>query len=101
MLSEKALNAFYKIHKQLNFSSLLLKFAQKIVDAAIVPILTYGYEVWGMFIKMDFEKRDKTSTKKVDLRFCKTLLEINRKASNHAARAEMGRFPLQIVIVKH
>ena len=100
-LAEKSLNAFYKIHKQLNFSSLPLKSAQKIFDAAIVPILTYGCEVWGMFIKMDFEKWDKTATEKVHLRFCKAFLGLNRKASNHAARAELGRFPLQIVIVKH
>ena len=101
VLAEKALNTFYKIHKQLNFSSLLLKSAQKIFDAAIKPILTYGCEVWGMFIKMDFEKWDKTATEKAHLRFCKMFLGLNRKASNHAVRAEMGRFPLQITIIKH
>ena len=37
----------------------------------------------------------------VHLRFCKAFLGLNRKASNHAARAEMGRFPLQIVIVNY
>ena len=34
------------------------------------------------------------------LKFCKTFLSLNRKASNHAARTEMGRFPLQITIIK-
>ena len=54
-----------------------------------------------MFIKMDFEKWDKTATVKVHLRFCKTFLGLNIKASIHAALAEMGRFPLQIVILHY
>ena len=99
-LAEKALNAFYKIHKQLNFSLLSLNSAQKIFDAVIVPILTYGCEVWGIFTKLDFEKWDRTPNEKVHLRFCKTLLGLNRKASNHAARGDLGRYPLQIMILK-
>ena len=34
--------------------------------------------------------------KKVILRFCKRFLEVNRKASNIATKAELGSFPLQI-----
>ena len=53
-----------------------------------------------MFTKLDFEKWDKTPNEKVHLRFCKTFLGLNRKASNHAARGELGRNPLQIMILK-
>ena len=38
-------------------------------------MLTYGFEVWGMFIKMDFEKWDKTAT--VD-KFLGEMLEMDR-----------------------
>ena len=36
----------------------------KIFETSIEPILTYGSEVWGVFLKLDFEKWDKTSTEK-------------------------------------
>ena len=37
---------------------------------------------------------------RVHLKFCKLYLELNRKASNHAVRTEMGRFPILITIIK-
>ena len=52
-----------------------------------------------MFLKFDFEKWDQTRTEKVRLRFCKIFLGLNRKAYNYAVRGELGRTPLQIIIV--
>ena len=42
----------------------------------------------------------KHNLKKVHLRYCKLFLGLNRKASNYAARGEMGRIPLQLTILK-
>ena len=53
-----------------------------------------------MFLELDFEKWDKASTEKAHLRFCKMFLGLNRKSSNHATRAEMGRFPIHLTIIK-
>ena len=53
-----------------------------------------------MFLKLDFEKWDKTSKEKAHLRFCKIFLGLNRKSSNNATRAEMGRFPIHLTIIK-
>ena len=69
LLAEKAINALFKIRKQINFSTLPFSSAQKIFETAIEPILTYGSEVWGVFLKLDFEKWDETSTEKAHLRF--------------------------------
>ena len=99
-LSDKAMNALFKIRKHVNLSQLKLDHATKIFDSAILPIITYGCEVWGVYNKFDFESWDKTHMEKVHLRFCKLYLELNRKASNHAVRAEMGRFPILISIIK-
>ena len=99
-LAEKGLNALYKIYKHIDFFQLSLRSANKIFDTAIVPILTYGAEIWGMFSKLDFEKWDKRQSEKVHLRYCKLFLGLNRKASNYAARGEMGQFPLQLIILK-
>ena len=46
------------------------------------------------------KKWDKTQAEKVHLRYCKLFLGLNRKASNYAARGEMGRFPLQLTVLK-
>ena len=99
-LAEKVLNALYKIYKHIDFFQLSLRSANKIFETAIVPILTYGAEIWGMFSKLDFEKWDKTQSEKVHLRYCKLFLGLNRKASNYAARGEMGQFPLQLTMLK-
>ena len=56
--------------------------------------------MWGIYNNFDFESWDKTHMERVHLRFCKLYLELNRKASNHAVRAEMGRFPILITIIK-
>ena len=50
LLAEKAINALFKIRKQINFSGLPFSSAQKIFETAIEPILTYGSEVWGVFL---------------------------------------------------
>ena len=66
----------------------------------IMPILSYNAEVWGVYNKHDFEHWDKTATEKVHLRLCKSYLALNKRASNLACRAEMGRFPTKIAIDK-
>ena len=99
-LSEKATNALCKIRKHLNIHDLSPKTSSKIFDAIISPILLYGSEVWGAYDKIDFSKWDKTPTEKTHLRFCKLYLGVNRKASNIASRAELGKFPLLITTYK-
>ena len=99
-LSDKAMNALFKIRKHVNLSKLKLNNALKIFDSVILPIITYGCEVWGLYNNLNFDKWDKTHMERVHLRFCKLYLELNRKTSNHAARAEMGRFPTLIPIIK-
>ena len=101
ILAEKALNALFKIRKHINFSRLPLRSARQIFETAIKPILTYGCEVWGAYVKQDFEKWDKTPTEKTHLRFCKMFLGLNRRASNYASRGEMGNYPIQITVIKH
>lgn len=99
-LCEKASNAMFKIHKYTNISKLSHRLAFKIFDATILPILTYGGEVWAVSTKSTFDKWDKSPIEKVHLKFCKLYLKVNRKASNIATRSELGRLPTQIVLMK-
>ena len=99
-LSEKATNALYKIRKHLKLSRLSVKLASKIFHSMVLPIQSCCSEVWGPQSKFDFGSWEKTAIEKVNLRFCKLYLEINRKASNVASKLEMTRFSLQIPTMK-
>ena len=76
-------------------------------DHTIKPILLYSAEVWGMFEAES--KRGKTRSletmfddlhiEKLNVKFCKYLLGVNKKASNLAVRGELGRYPLLIDVV--
>ena len=100
LLKEKSSFALGAIQKKFTLSSLSLDIANKIFDAIILPILTYTAEVWSVYEKNEFEYWDKTPTEKAHPRFCMAFLGVNKKASNLACHAEMGRFPLKIVIDK-
>ena len=100
VLREKSKFAMGAFQKRFNLSRLPVDIANKIFDSMIMPILTYSAEVWGIYNKIDFEHWEKTPTEKAHLRFCKSYLSLNRRASNYASRSEMGRFPLKIAIDK-
>ena len=100
-LSEKALHAFYKIRKKIDFHKLSPKTATIIFDCIISPILLYNSEIWGAYEKKDFDKWDNSPSEKVHLKFCKIYLGVNRKATNVACRGELGKFPLLITIQKN
>ena len=99
-LSEKALHALGSIRRHLNLHYLNPKLAIKIFESIISPILLYNSEIWGAYLKNDFNKWDKSPTEKAHLRFCKLYLGVGKKASNMASRGELGKFPLQISIYK-
>ncbi len=68
-----------------------------IFDSTVRPILTYGSEVWaGDFMRLLSKPAgfDKVSFEQVQNRFCKYILGLPKRASNFAAKAELGRAPL-------
>ena len=94
------MRAIFKIRKYTNISKLPHRLVFKIFDATVLPILTYGGEVWGVSKHTNFKKLDQSTAEKIHLKFCKHYLELNRKASNSATRSELGRLPIQITLVK-
>jgi hypothetical protein len=58
-LSEKALHALGSIRRHLNLHYLNPKLAIKIFESIISPILLYNSEIWGAYLKNDFNKWDK------------------------------------------
>ncbi len=61
-------------------------------------VTLYGSEVWGP--KHDFAQWDKHPTETLHAELCKILLHVQRKATNNACRAELGKYPLIIKIQK-
>ena len=61
-LGEKALHALYSIRRHLNLHNLNPKLAIKIFDTIILPILLYNSEVWGAYIKNDFNNWDNSQS---------------------------------------
>ena len=88
------------MRRRLNIHQLNPKSAIKIFDRIISPILLYNSEVWGAYVKNDFNNWDKLPIEKVHLRFCKLYLGVGKKASNITSRGELGKFPLIINIFK-
>ena len=84
-LCDKTLRSMFKIQKYTSISKLPYRLAFRIFDSVILPI---------------FRKWDQSPSEKVHLKFCKMYLELNRKALNSATRAELGRLPIQITLVK-
>ena len=95
---EKALHAFYNLTRIIDLKRLKPKHSNKLFETLIVPILSYGCEVWGAYLKQTFQNWEKSPIEKVYLRFCKYYLGVNGKATNTACRAELGRFPLKLVV---
>lgn len=75
----------------------------KLFDSVVKPILLYGSQTWcqsllSCITKDDFGQLDKLPFEDVHNKLCKTILNVGRRTSNLAARAEMGRYPLTISI---
>ena len=100
MLKEKAIHAIFSLKRNLNFSKLTCKTANKLFCTMIEPILTYNSEVWGAYVKNNFDNWEKNPIEKAHLRYCKLFLGVNKKAINIACRREMGKYPLKLAIDK-
>ncbi|MEW8545044.1 MAG: reverse transcriptase family protein [Candidatus Thiodiazotropha sp.] len=88
-LSEQASKALFSLNKLFSDNILCVQDKLKLFDSLILPILTYGCEIWGFYRSDDIEK--------VHLRFLKQILGVRRQTSNIAVYGELGRFPLYII----
>ena len=70
---EKALRAIFKIRKYTNISKLPHRLVFKIFDTAVLPILTYGGEVWGVSKHTNFKKWDQSPAEKNSPEILQTL----------------------------
>ena len=70
-LGGKANRAKYALNNIAKLKHLPVKTAIRLFDAAVLPILTYGAEVWALILTLDNDKWDQT-TEGVHLNLYKT-----------------------------
>ena len=74
----------------------------------IVPILSYGAEIWACFgwrkqnlaIIEQYLMNSKHIFEKLQSKMCKNALGIRKNVPDHAAKAEMGTYPIMGLLVK-
>ena len=84
-LAEQAAKTLFGLKASLNkFGVLSANLLFKIFDTNILPILTYGAEIWFSHDSPDIEKDHH--------HFCKYVLRIPKRSPNIFARGELGRY---------
>ena len=76
-LSSKGMTAIFASNSKFKLNRLPPNAAFKLFDSTIMLKLTYGSEVWGIFMNMDYSKCDKCAIEKTQLHFCKHILGVN------------------------
>ena len=68
-------------------------------DNIIKPIILYACEIWGITKNNgNIDGLGKSVIERFHFKICKQIIGVNRKASNIAVLAELGRYPLYIEI---
>jgi len=88
-LNEQALKAYNHLLSIFSRVKLDVKTKLLLFDSLVVPIITYGCEVWGIYKNSEVDK--------IHLKFCKYILGVRQQTSNAAVLGELGRFPLSII----
>ena len=96
--TEQASKALYSLKSNLNkFGTLSANLLLKIFDKKILPILTYGAEIWFSHNALDIEK--------IHHSFCKYVLKVPKQSPNVFVRGELGRSDILtlrcIILIKY
>jgi hypothetical protein len=94
-ISNKAQKAVFKLKHDLPIPLQQdVKLSMKLFDSMVLPVLSYGCELWG------FESTKlQSSTDKLHIKYCKEVLGVSKYASNIAVLGELGRYPLKIIFL--
>ena len=107
-LLSRSQKAYFKLRKLLNTDIINPKLYLSIFDRTVLPIMTYGSEIWGYFnvnTKRYLQNKspeylyEECIAEKLHMKLCKILLGVNQKATNIACRSELGRYPIMINIL--
>lgn len=89
-LFDQSSRAMFSLPSKCRTLNLPIDIQMDLFDKTIIPIITYGSEIWG------YEKLD--LIEKLQITFCKRVLQLKKNTGNMFLYGELGRYPLSIVI---
>lgn len=89
---EQAKKGLFSLYRKIRNLDLSIDCQLKLFDSTILPILTYGCEVWGY--------SDLNLLEKVHTDFLKHILHVKRSTPHIMLYGDLGRFPIHIAIKK-
>jgi hypothetical protein len=105
ILYNKALKGSFKLMKDLSGLNPSIPTIDLFDHYTITPIALYGSEIWGILnmsekqTKIEIYIYKDWECEKLNIKFCKYILGVNKKTTNLAVLAELGKFPIYISIV--
>ena len=101
-LRKKAMKSTLLLKSFINNQHLSPRVALSMFKKLIVPIGTYGFEIWGAYCSTNMCKAaENLPFEKVSLNFGKYILGVNRKACNAGVRGELGIFPVYLDVAQN
>ena len=108
-LRQKGLRSYFSLKSMIDLRYLRKSMVFKLFDALIVPVLSYGSQIWlpftefmkhfaaGSFPSMSQIAKD--PIEKVHLSFLKWTLQVGKSTSNTAVWGDTGRYPLAVELL--
>ena len=87
---EKANKAMHLLYKRIYNLNLPLDLQLKLFDSTILPIITYGSDVWG-YENLDMFER-------IHNKFLRTITKCRKSTPMYMLYGELGRYPISITI---
>ena len=85
---EKANKAMHLLYKRINNLNLPLDLQLKLFDSIILPIMTYGCEIWSYEDTKMFER--------IHNSFLRTIIKTRKSTPLYCLYGELGRYPIEI-----
>ena len=105
-LRKKALRSYFSMKKTIDINSLSVEAVLKLFDSLVLPVLTYGIEVWfwNTDIAAILSGKSTLSTKilsrdsleKVHMQVIKWTLGVHKRSSNIGCYGDTGRYPIGV-----
>ena len=87
---EKSFKAMHLLHKRIQNLNLPLDLQLKLFDSTILPIITYGCEIWGYENLEIFER--------IHTKFLRSITKCRKSTPLYMLYGELGRYPLKMTI---
>jgi hypothetical protein len=107
-LYKKGLKAYFKLIQSVDGHKPNIKTLIHIFDHTVKPVLMYGSEIWGYFHGFRLSSKDNVCFIKlfnsfplenIHKKFCKYVLEVNKRTTNIGVMGELGRYPLMLEVL--